>query len=169
MDFNLHDETHDLCDGKNKCLKTIKTFCSFCKPVCESLITQVGGESFMRLSQFSPRVATRTRSEIQASGNEGKTDVEVCLEAQRVRRHYASILHHGSTDGPQVLEELSGLAGAQSLDVDHDPLMRLKGQSRVIYQHKPAQTRTPCFKNQVQGVLCKTEDRRRRSEIISKK
>lgn len=85
----------------------------------------------MMLSQFSQRVATRTWSEIQARGNEGKTDVEVCLEAQRVRRHHPSILHHGSTDGPQVLEELSRLAGVQSLDVDHDPLMPLKGQSQV--------------------------------------
>lgn len=68
---------------------------------------------------------------VQASGNEGKTDVEVRLEAQRVRRHHPSILHHGSTDGPQVLEELSGLAGAQSLDVEHDPLMPLKGQTQV--------------------------------------
>lgn len=66
---------------------------------------------------------------VRASGNEGKTDVEVRLEAQRVRRHHPSILHHSSTDGPQVLEELSGLAGAQSLDVDHDSLMSLKRQS----------------------------------------
>lgn len=101
---------------KNKRWKTIKTFCSFCKPVYES---------------FGRRVATRTQSEIQTSGNEGKTDVEVRSEAQRVRRHHPSILHHGSTDGPQVLEELSGLTGAQSLDVDHDPLMRLKGQSQL--------------------------------------
>lgn len=57
--------------------------------------------------------------------------MEVRSEAQRVRRHHPSILHHGSTDGPQVLEELSGLAGAQSPDVDHDPLMALKGQSQV--------------------------------------
>lgn len=70
MGFKLHDETGDVGDGKNKRLKTIKTFCSFCKPVCESLITQVGGQSFMMLSQFSQRVATRTRSEIQTSGKQ---------------------------------------------------------------------------------------------------
>lgn len=57
-----------------------------------------------------------------------REDVGMCLrlETQWVSRHHASILHHGCRDGPQVLEDLPGLAGAQSLDVTHDPVVGLK-------------------------------------------
>lgn len=52
--------------------------------------------------------------------------MEVRSEAQRVRGHHAAVLHHGGADGPQVLEELLGFPGAQSLDVSQDPLVRLQ-------------------------------------------
>lgn len=55
----------------------------------------------------------------------------VCLETQRVRSHHSSVLHHGCRDSPHVLEELSGLAGAQSLDVTHDPLVGLGSEESV--------------------------------------
>lgn len=56
----------------------------------------------------------------------GTREVEVRSEAQRVRGHHAAVLHHGGADGSQVLEELLGIPGAQSLDVSQDPLVRLQ-------------------------------------------
>ena len=49
----------------------------------------------------------------------------LCLEAQRVRSHHSSVLHHGGRDGAQVLEDLSGLTGAQGADVSHDSVVGL--------------------------------------------
>ena len=48
------------------------------------------------------------------------------LEAQGVRRHHSSVLHHGRGDGFQVLEHLRGGAGLQSLAVVHDPVVGLR-------------------------------------------
>ncbi len=57
--------------------------------------------------------------------------IAVRLETQRVRGHRAAVLHHRCRDGPHVLEELSGLAGAQRLDVSHDPVVGLRSQGRI--------------------------------------
>lgn len=53
------------------------------------------------------------------------------LETQRVRSHHSSVLHHARRDGPHVLEEMSGLARAQILDVSHDPLVGLRDDGSV--------------------------------------
>lgn len=55
----------------------------------------------------------------------------VRLETQRVRGHHAAVLHHGCRDGPHVLEELPGLAGAQRLDVSHDPVIGLRSEEKI--------------------------------------
>lgn len=47
------------------------------------------------------------------------------LETQRVAGHHASVFHQRRRDGPQVLEDLPGFAGAQTLHVSHDPLVGL--------------------------------------------
>lgn len=52
-------------------------------------------------------------------------------ETQWVRRHHPAILHHGCRDGPHVLEELPGVAGAQSCDVSHDPVMGLGSEGNI--------------------------------------
>lgn len=48
-----------------------------------------------------------------------------------MRSHHCSVLHHGCRDGSQVLEQPSGLTGAQRLDVMHYPLMRLRDEGLI--------------------------------------
>jgi len=83
----------------------------------------------LRFGKHDQEPGSRSRRVKRKTGNR-KTDVRirevwVCLETQRVRRDHSSVLHHRRRDGPQVLEELSGLAGAQSLNVLNDSLMGL--------------------------------------------
>lgn len=64
-------------------------------------------------------------SERRVGGKE-KIKIEMMgLEAQWVRGDHSSVLHHGCGDGPQILEDLPGLTGAQGLDLPHDPVMGL--------------------------------------------
>lgn len=75
----------------------------------------------------SENLAYRTWLEIYRENGQ-KQGTPARLEAQRVGGDHASLLHHGCGDGPQVLEELPGLTGAQSLDVSHDPVVGLRSE-----------------------------------------
>lgn len=81
---------------------------------------------------------TRVQSENSAYGTwlewrkkNQNMETPVRSEAQRVRGDHAPLLHHGCRDGPQVLEELSGLTGVQSLDVSHDPVVGLRSEGSI--------------------------------------
>lgn len=80
---------------------------------------------------------TRVQSENSAYGTwlewkkNQNMETPVRSEAQRVRGDHAPLLHHGCRDGPQVLEELSGLTGVQSLDVSHDPVVGLRSEESI--------------------------------------
>ena len=69
--------------------------------------------------------------------NKNQTDSDsggvVRLETQRVRGDHPPRLHHGCRDGFHVLEELSGLTGAQGLDVSHDPIVGLRDGRSIKY------------------------------------
>lgn len=91
------------------------------------------------------------------SGREGEPETSRWRgsEAQRVGGHHAAVLHHGGADGSQVVEELLGLARAQSLDVGQDPLVRLEEESGQRDTLRSARAHTPAFHKINLRRLCK--------------